>query len=210
MTYHLPLRCSEGTETNVPVRLPDSFLFDCFLPGLGIMSACFHPTSLGPAQADVGGLDVWSPKDPKRRTIPLTKRQEDAALEQAGEVLAYVVDRLVRPDKHDPAPVLRDLADMANAEFRAWEAWTHLPVVVREAARGCRPVRPSEPAPDVCPSEQALAAYVAVLTEDAQREASTRAKRLESEWMAVLADDSIAERRAALTDLSIDVWKDGQ
>lgn len=243
--FFLDLKASSGNEVAVPVSLPDAISFDCFIPGRSILRACLHPTSRDPALTDLGELEVWDPNDSTRTSIRLVGREDDAAVEQAGDVLDFVVNRLVRPclitgepcgarhgryvcdmknghagdhSEHngvqllsvwpnlEPAPVLRAIADMAEAEESAVAAFRELPESLRRAMR-VTPVNLS--VPEKRPSADALAAYIEALTEQAQSMAEKAAKEREGDWLAEQAEEYAASRRAERTDHAIDAWKDG-
>lgn len=213
--HYLNLRDSAGREIGVPVRLPQSITFDCFIPGLGIMCACLHPTSLDPAQADVGDAEVWRPELGFGRRIieDLTPLQDDALVEQAGDVLAYVVDRLMvdtvkaqllMPEEPEHSRIIRRIADMASAEARAWEAWSALPENVRRGS-----MKPRDPSGhDATPSSVALANYVDVLVEQAAQMTEKAAKEREADWIHEQNEENAAMRSASRTDAAIDAAKE--
>jgi hypothetical protein len=214
--FLLDLKTSSGAEVAVPVALPDAITFDCFIPGRGIMSACLHPTSLDPKNADLGELDVWDPTDSTRTVMRLEGREDDAAVEQAGDVLAHVVDRLMAgctqtlpfpPHHMAPATILRSIADMAEAEEAAVAAFRELPESIRRSMRAS----PFNLAvPERRPSVEAMAVYVSGLVEQAQDMAEKAAKEREGDWIAEQAEEYVAARRAERTDHAIDSWKDGR
>jgi hypothetical protein len=206
--FLVDLKTSSGTEVAVPVALPSAITFDCFVPGRGIMSACLHPTSLDPKNADLGELDVWDPTDSTRTSLRLEGQEDDAAVEQAGDVLSFIVDRLTRHDVSDSAPILRAIADMAEAEDAAVAAFRELPESIRRSMRAT-PVNLS--VPEKRPSVEALAVYFSeVLVEQAQDMAERAAKEREGDWLEEQAEEYAAARRAERTDHAVDAWKDGR
>jgi hypothetical protein len=203
--YLLNLRTSDARDIAVPVRLPQSVTFDCFVPGLGIMAACLHPTSLDPAQADMGNVDVWNDDGVVRTHLTLMPHQDDAAVEQAGDVLSFIVDRLNAELTLGQDFTLRAIADMADAEARAREAWESLPGAIRS---GMLLVPPVTQGMRETPSSAALDEYVIMLTEQAQQMAEKAAKERKADWMQVQAEEHAESQRATRTDAGIDAMKE--
>ena len=231
--HTLNIQTSSGYEASVPFRLPDAITFDCFIPGLGLAQACLHPGSLetdarGTVAADIDALEAW---DAKRDPIRLDGRQDAAVIEQAMDVLSHVLDALnSRMDAQEmdlwrgasgklraelaqkfPRASLLLIAEMAEAEVSAREAWDALPEFVRRESRqhGRIPRDWSVLSGDM-PSAHALAAYVEMLVEQAQSKATKAAQRREQAWLHEQAEEHAASVRSERTDHGIDVWKEGR
>lgn len=200
--YLLKLKSSTGVDVAVPVRLPDAITFPCFVPSVGIASACLHPTSLDPAEAEVGELEVWRTDDPERRCLRLEGRQDDAAVEQADDVLAIITDGLNA--RLNPGKPLLSIADIAYHEACAREAWESMPAMVRS--------RTIAPPPIGSPrADEALFLYIEVLLDEAFDMASKAATRRRDSWYATEDyQEVVSARRASRTDAAVDRYKDGQ
>lgn len=209
--HFLNLKSSTGYDVAVPVRLPDAITFPCFIPGVGLATACLHPTSLDPAEAEVGELEVWRTNDPERRCLRLEGLQDDAAVEQAGDVLDCIVDRLQvdlqKALTMTPVPahaqVLQSIADLAHHEACAREAWESLPGNIRTGS----PLVPRTQTPYAA---DALYTYVQLLVNEAFDVALKAADERQDDWYREQAEERAEARRASHSDAAVDRYKDGQ
>lgn len=196
-----------GHEAHVPYELPDSFQFDCFIPLEGICAATADPRS-----DEIDILEVRHPDG----SFMSGSGYPAAVLEQAGDVCA-VFERALPGDlngqerwnRHAPREdvlALSTIAEMAILESDLHTAWCRLPEPLRPSS--CAPPDPRDP--NESHAHHALQRFIEqTLVPRAQDMATAAAKRREAEWR----QEKVAEAReihaSRMTDLAIDIAKEG-